>query len=128
MWCQTVACRRRAGTAAKRGLTCYPKGPTILWIGIRLQTRFDDYPGRDPSFADLRRERDSDLDLNRGRLRGGRPLGADLLDVYFECDQPSGYLLDLRATLNLSEQLSRRVGIGSRISMVSALTPRTGSR
>ena len=87
----------------KKGLTYDPEGPTNLWIGVRLQTRFDDYPGQNPSAADLRLERDSGLDLNRGRLKGGGPLGAEWLDVYFEYDQPSGYLLDLRATLQLGE-------------------------
>jgi len=94
----------------KRGLTYDPEGPTNLWIGVRLQTRFDDYPGQNPSAADLRLERDSELDLNRGRLKGGGPLGAEWLDVYFEYDQPSGYLLDLRATLQVGEQLFLRIG------------------
>jgi phosphate-selective porin len=48
--------------------------------------------------------------LNRGRLKGGGPLAADWLDVYFEYDQPSGYLLDLRTTLKLGDQLFLRVG------------------
>ena len=72
-----------------------------------MQTRFDDYPGQNPSAADLRLERDSELDLNRGRLKGGGPLGAEWLDVYFEYDQPSDYLLDLRVTLKLCDQLFR---------------------
>ena len=93
-----------------KGLTYDPEGPTNLWIGVRLQTRFDDYPGQNPSAADLRLERDSEFDLNRGRLKGGGPLGAQWLDVYFEYDQPSGYLLDLRATLKLGERLFLRVG------------------
>ena len=38
----------------KKGLTYDPEGPTNLWIGVRLQTRFDDYPGQNPSAADLR--------------------------------------------------------------------------
>ena len=29
----------------KKGLTYCPKRPTNLWISIRLQTRFNDYPG-----------------------------------------------------------------------------------
>ena len=29
----------------KKGLTYDPEGSTNLWIGICLQTRFDDYPG-----------------------------------------------------------------------------------
>jgi hypothetical protein len=70
MRCQTVTRRRRPDTTAKKGLTFDP-GPTSLWTGIRLQTRFDDYPGQNPSAADLRLERDSELDLNRGRLKGG---------------------------------------------------------
>ena len=94
----------------KKGLTYDPEGSTNLWIGIRLQTRFDDYPGQNSSAADLLLERDSELDLNRGRLKGGGLLGADWLDVYFEYDQPSGYLLDLRATIKLGDQLFLRMG------------------
>ena len=33
----------------KKGLTYDPEGPTNLWIGIRLQTRFDDYLGKIPA-------------------------------------------------------------------------------
>ena len=101
---------REAWYYGKKGLTYDPEGSTNLWIGIRLQTRFDDYPGQNSSAADLLLERDSELDLNRGRLKGGGLLTADWLDVYFEYDQPSGYLLDLRATLQLGDQLFVRVG------------------
>ena len=94
----------------KKGLTYDPEGPTDFWIGVRLQTRFDDYLGQNPSAADLRLERDSELDLNRGRLKGGGPLGAEWLGVCFEYDQPSDDLLDLRATLKLGEQLFLRLG------------------
>ena len=45
-------------------------GPTILWTGTRLQTRFDDYPGQNPGAADLRLKWDSELNLTRGRLKG----------------------------------------------------------
>ena len=76
----------------KKGLTYDPEGPTDFWIGVRLQTRFDDYLGQNPSAADLRLERDSELDLNRGG-----PLGAEWMDVYFEYDQPRDDLLDLEA-------------------------------
>jgi phosphate-selective porin OprO/OprP len=58
----------------------------------------------------LRLERDSALDLNRGRLKEGGPLGAERLDVCFEHDQPSNDLLHLRATLKLGEQLFLRLG------------------
>ena len=94
----------------KKGLTYDPEGPTDFWIGVRLQTRFDDYLWQNPSAADLRLERDSELDLNRGRLKGGGPLGAEWLGVGFEYDQPSDDLLDLRATLKLGEQLFLRLG------------------
>ena len=33
----------------KKGLTYDPEGPTNLWIGIRLQTRLDDYRGKIPA-------------------------------------------------------------------------------
>ena len=58
----------------------------------------------------MRLERDSELDLNRGRLKGGGPLGAEWLGVCFQYDQPSDDLLDLRATLKLGEQLFLRLG------------------
>ena len=32
----------------KKGLTYDPEGPNNLWIGVRLQTRFDDYRGKIP--------------------------------------------------------------------------------
>mgnify|MGYP006064209841 FL=1 len=60
----------------KKGLTYDPEGLTNFWTGVRLQTRFDDYPGQNPSDAELRLERDSELILNRGRLEGGGPHGA----------------------------------------------------
>ena len=68
---------REAWYYGKKGMTYDPESPTDLWVGIRLQTRFDDYPGQNSSAADLLLERDSELDLNRGRLKGGGPLGAD---------------------------------------------------
>ncbi len=94
----------------KKGLTYDPEGPTNFWIGVRLQNRFDDYPGQNPSAADLRLERDLEFDLNRGRLKGGGSLGAEWLDEYFKYDQPSDDLLDLRATFKLGEQLFLRLG------------------
>ena len=94
----------------KKGLTYDPEGPTNFWIGVRLQNRFDDYHGQNPSAADLRLERDLELDLNRGRLKGGGSLGAEWLDEYFKYDQPSDDLLDLRATFKLGEQLFLRLG------------------
>ena len=124
--CQTVTYGRRLLRQKRADLR--PGGPINLWIGIRLQTRFDDCPGQNPSAADLRLERDSEPDLHRGRLNGGGPLGAEWLDVDLEYDQPSDYLLDLHATLKLGDQLFLRVGGGSRISIVGALIPRTGSR
>ena len=33
----------------KKGLTYDPEGRTNLWIGVRLQTRFDDYRGKIPA-------------------------------------------------------------------------------
>lgn len=57
----------------------------------------------------MRLERDSELDLNRGCLKGTGTLGAEWLDMYLEYDQPGDYLLDLRATLKLGDQLFLRV-------------------
>ena len=94
----------------KKGLTFDPEGPTALWFGIRLQTRFDDYPGQNPSADDLRLDRESELDLNRGRLKGGGTLAADWFDVYFEYDQPRNALLDFRTTFKLNDALSLRIG------------------
>ena len=94
----------------KKGLTFDPEGPTALWIGIRLQTRFDDYPGQNPSADDLRLDRESELDLNRGRLKGGGTFAADWFNVYFEYDQPRNALLDFRTTFKLSDALSLRIG------------------
>ena len=76
MRCQTATRLGSTCATEKKGLTYDPEGPTNFWIGVRLQTRFDDYPGQNPSAADMRLERDSELDLNRGRLKGYGPLGA----------------------------------------------------
>ena len=61
------------------------EGRTTLWIGTRLQTQFDGYPRENPSASDIRLEQDSELDLNRGRLKGRGPFGAKCR-VYFEYD------------------------------------------
>ena len=53
------------------------EGRTTLWIGTRLQTRFDGYPRQNPSASDERLEQDSELDLNRGRLQGRGLFGAE---------------------------------------------------
>ena len=75
MRCQTATRLGSTFASEKKGLTYDPEGPTNFWIGVRLQTRFDDYPGQNPSAADMRLEWDSELDLNRGRLKGYGPLG-----------------------------------------------------
>ena len=83
-----------------------PRGPTNFWIGVRLQTRFDYYPGQNPSAADLRLERDSELDLNWGRLKGARhsaPIGwtytLSMTSLAMTC-----------STWKLGEQLFLRLG------------------
>jgi len=103
-------------------------GRTNLWIGIRLQTRFDGYPSQNPSATDLRPERDSKLDLNRGCLKGTGPLGAEWLDVYFENDPPGNYLLDLRAALKLGDHLFLHVVQWKSDFNRGALIFRTGGR
>lgn len=104
------ATERKDWHYGKKGLTYDPEGPTNLWVGIRLQTRFE-VESEQTSVADeLRRDQDSELDLNRGRLKGGGALAVDWLDVYFEYNQPSDALLDLRATLKLTDFLSLRIG------------------
>ena len=55
----------------KKGLTYDPEGPTHLWVGIRLQTRFEDESQQTVIADDIRRDQGSELDLNRGRLKGG---------------------------------------------------------
>ena len=65
------ATERKDWHYGKKGLTYDPEGPTNLWVGIRLQTRFE-VEAEQTSVADeLRRDQDSELDLNRGRLKGG---------------------------------------------------------
>ena len=87
MRCQTVTRRRRPDTSKKR-VALRSKELSNLWIGSRLQTRVDDYPGQTPSAADLWLERDSELDLNRGCPEGTGPLGAEWLDVYSSMTSP----------------------------------------
>ena len=96
---------RRNWHCGKKGLTYDPEEPTTLWIGIRLQTRFDYYPCQTPRANDLRLGRESELNLNRGRYKPGGALAADWFAVSFECDQPGSASLDLRTTFKLSEAL-----------------------
>jgi hypothetical protein len=92
-----------------RGLE-FSRGETDLWLGVRLQTRFDTFPGSLTSVDDLLAEPDARLSLKRGRIKGGGTLFRDWLNVYGEYNFPSDTLLDYRATVSLTRWLNVRAG------------------
>jgi len=94
----------------KKGLEFDPEGPTALWLGFRLQTRLDTFPTSPVAAQDLRLDVDTELELNRARIKGGGTLFFDWLDVYFEYDQQIPALLDLRTTLKFGNGLALRLG------------------
>jgi phosphate-selective porin len=85
-------------------------GNNFLWFGVRLQTRYsnkniiaDETPG-------VRPDDDSDLTVNRGRLKLGGHLLRPEFQVYTEYDFTQDRLLDLRATYQFADWLSIRAG------------------
>lgn len=94
-----------------KGLEYKPaNSETSLWIGLRFQTRFDTYHGDLNSADDLEGEAGDEIDLRRGRIKGGGTLFADWLQVYSEYDFPSDTLLDYRVTATWRGWLSFRAG------------------
>ncbi len=85
-------------------------GDNFLWFGVRLQTRGaneevtqDDLPGAPTNT-------NSELGLNRGRLKLGGHLVSPRFTIYSEYDFVDNRLLDLRATYEFTDWLSIRIG------------------
>lgn len=83
---------------------------TDLWLGLRFQTRIDNRPGDLETPESLSGGHDAELELRRGRIKGGGTLWWEWLDVYAEYDFPSNRQLDLRATFTYRDWLDVRVG------------------
>jgi phosphate-selective porin OprO/OprP len=85
-------------------------GNNYLWFGVRLQPRYanerfsqDLLPGEPIST-------ESELKLNRGRLKLGGHLVSPGFTVYSEYDIVGSRLLDLRASYKFSDWLNVRIG------------------
>jgi hypothetical protein len=95
----------------EKGLQYQPvDSATDLWLGLRFQTRYDNFKGDISSLDVLRGDQDSGTELRRGRIKGGGKLWADWFDVYSEYDFKSETLLDYRATATYNDWLNFRVG------------------
>lgn len=94
----------------EKGLTYHWQDASRFWVGLRFQTRFEDFTVNAPTSDAGPKEQRSELGLNRGRLKMGSTLLAQRLNLYLEYDQPSSNLLDYRATVGLSDSLKLRVG------------------
>ena len=94
-----------------KGLVVEPRnGSSSFWLGLRLQLRYSNLPGSPVDPGALPEQREDDFTLNRGRIKAGGYLFHPALDVYSEYDFSKEYLLDLRATIKLCDQLLVRVG------------------
>ncbi|WP_279244228.1 porin [Candidatus Litorirhabdus singularis] len=83
---------------------------TDLWLGVRLQTRWSNSRITQDALPAPVEEEDSELKLNRGRIKGGGTLLDPRLDVYSEADFTDQRLLDLRMTWQFSPALYLRLG------------------
>jgi hypothetical protein len=94
-----------------KGLVVEPRnGSSSFWLGLRLQLRYSNLPGSPVDPGTLPEQKEDDFSLNRGRIKGGGYLFHPALEVYSEYDFSEEYLLDLRATIKLCDQLLVRVG------------------
>ncbi|WP_193212666.1 porin [Luteolibacter marinus] len=83
---------------------------TFLWLGFRLQGRYDTLPGNPTDAADLLEPDTDEWSLNRGRIKGGGHLFTEAFEIYSEYDFTSNGWLDYRATVHLGDQLGIRFG------------------
>lgn len=88
----------------------FESGETSLWLGIRLQSRYDSLPGTLNEPSDLTSPEPGEWSLHRGRIKGGGPLIAEWFEIYSEYDFTTNGWLDYRATMHLGDDLSFRVG------------------
>ncbi len=87
-----------------------PTSETDLWLGFRMQTRYDSLPGNFATLDQLENPPDDEVDFNRGRFKGGGSLGIKPLVIYSEYDWVDNRLLDLRLTYTLNKWLDMRMG------------------
>lgn len=85
-------------------------GDNFLWFGVRLQTRYSNREVRQDLLPGQPTTTESDLKLNRGRLKLGGHLLTPKLSVYSEYDFTKNRLLDFRASYAFADWLSLRVG------------------
>jgi len=85
-------------------------GSTFLWLGLRLQMRYDSLPGQVTSTADFHPSAESEYDVNRARIKGGGHLFSEDFEIYSEYDFPSDRWLDYRATWHFADDFFIRVG------------------
>jgi len=85
-------------------------GNNYLWFGVRLQTRWSSSEVTQDALPDNPVTSESELKLNRGRLKLGGHLVSPDSTIYSEYDFTKNRLLDLRATYAFTEWLSIRIG------------------
>ena len=85
-------------------------GGNFLWFGVRLQSRYSNSEITQDLLPGQPITSDSELKLNRGRLKVGGHLLSPEFAVYSEYDFVDNRLLDLRATYRFSDWLSVRAG------------------
>ena len=85
-------------------------GSNFLWFGVRLQTRYSTSAIRQDELPGEPVDNESDITINRGRLKLGGHLGSPRFTVYSEYDFTSDTLLDFRMTYAFSNWLNIRIG------------------
>ncbi|MEP4079802.1 porin [Haloferula sp.] len=85
-------------------------GSTFLWLGFRLQGRYDSLPGQIKSTGDLIMPDNGEWRLNRGRIKGGGHLLSESFQIYSEYDFTTDTWLDYRATWKFGDWSGLRVG------------------
>lgn len=85
-------------------------GNNYLWFGVRLQSRYTISRTVQEMLPGEPVRRESDIKVNRGRLKLGGHLISPAFAVYSEYDFTKDTLLDLRVTYKFAPWLSLRVG------------------
>ena len=85
-------------------------GSTFLWLGFRLQGRYDSLPGTLNDATDLANPDAGKWDLKRGRIKGGGHLIDEGFQIYSEYDFTTNGWLDYRATFKLAKHTTFRLG------------------
>ena len=85
-------------------------GDNFLWFGVRLQTRWANSHITQDALPGTPVSSDTELAVNRGRLKLGGHLFSPAFTIYSEHDIVDNRLLDLRATYKFTDWLGVRVG------------------